>query len=297
MKLATFTHDGNRRIGVVDGEEIVDLAAAAAGVPTDMRSFLQAGQPALEAAAAAATAGGHRIARADVKLEAPVPDPRKFIGIGANYAAHLAEVNQPPVERGGPPLGFIFTKQNSCVNGPYDPIHMPRVSSQLDYEGELGMVIGRRCRHVPKERAAEVIAGYVVANDVSVRDQATGAFSFTLTKSFDTHGPFGPWIVTADEVGDPNNLELRTWVSGEERQHANTKDMVHDCYDLIATLSAVFTLEPGDVIATGTPSGVAIGFDPPKFLKVGDVVRVEIERIGVIENRVIAEPEETARID
>ena len=182
------------------------------------------------------------------------------------------------------------------MTGPSDPIHLPRVSSALDYEGELGFVIGRRCRHVPKGRALEVIAGFLIVNDVSVRDWQFKAPTMTLGKSFDTHGPIGPWIVTPDEIGDPHALSLRTWVNGELRQDSNTKHLLYDCYDQVETLSTVCTLEPGDVLSTGTPSGVGMAKRPPRFLKAEDVVRIEIERIGWIENRVIVEPEETTRI-
>jgi 2-keto-4-pentenoate hydratase/2-oxohepta-3-ene-1,7-dioic acid hydratase in catechol pathway len=162
----------------------------------------------------------------------------------------------------------------------------------LDYEGELGIVIGRRCRHVPRERAHEVIAGYVVVNDVTVRDWQMKAPTMTIGKSFDTHGPIGPWIVTGDELRDPHVLGLKTWVNGELRQNANTSQMVFDCFAQIATLTTAFTLEPGDIIATGTPSGV--GLMQGKFMVPGDVVRIEIDGIGRLENPVIEEPASTA---
>jgi 2-keto-4-pentenoate hydratase/2-oxohepta-3-ene-1,7-dioic acid hydratase in catechol pathway len=188
---------------------------------------------------------------------------------------------------------MFFNKQTSAVTGPYDPIHLPRVSPALDYEGELGFVIGRRCRHVPRDRAHQVIAGYTIVNDVSVRDWQRKSPTMILGKSFDTHAPFGPWIITPDELGDPHKLELRTFVNGEQRQHSNTKNLIFDCYAQVETLSTVFTLLPGTVISTGTPGGVAAAMDPPKWLKVGDVVRIEIEGIGQIENKVIAEPTTT----
>jgi 2-keto-4-pentenoate hydratase/2-oxohepta-3-ene-1,7-dioic acid hydratase in catechol pathway len=174
-------------------------------------------------------------------------------------------------------------------------VHVPRVSHRLDYEGELAFVIGRRCRHVPAARAPEVIAGYVVANDVSVRDWQARSQTVTLGKSWDTHGPLGPWLTTPDEVGDPHALELRTFVNGELRQHSSTKNLVHGCYALVELLSTVCTLEPGDVISTGTPQGVGRWFQPPRWLVPGDVVRVEIERLGFLENPVIEEPADTAR--
>lgn len=285
MKLATFTHQGVTRIGIVNGDAIVDLAAAAPELPREMVAFLAAGEAALERARKAATSP-NRLPLAQVKLEAPIARPPEFLAIGLNYADHIAESRMEK-----PKFPMFFNKQSSCVTGPSDPIHLPRVSTQLDYEGELGFVIGHRCRHVPRDRAHEVIAGYLVVNDVSVRDWQRKAQTMTLGKSFDTHGPIGPWIVTPDEVGDPHVLELKTWVNGELRQHSNTRNLVFDCYAQVETLSTVFTLQPGTIISTGTPAGVAVAMTPPRFLKAGDVVRIEIERVGTIENRVIEEPE------
>jgi 2-keto-4-pentenoate hydratase/2-oxohepta-3-ene-1,7-dioic acid hydratase in catechol pathway len=195
-----------------------------------------------------------------------------------------------------PEFPVFFNKQTTCVTGPGDPIHVPRVSALVDYEGELGIVIGRRCRHVPAARAHEVIAGYTVVNDVTVRDWQFKSPTMTIGKSFDTHGPTGPWVVTADEIADPQDLRLRTWVNDELLQDASTKEMVFDCAQQIETLSTAFTLEPGDIIATGTPAGVGIVRNPPVFLQPGDTVRIEIDGIGVLENPVIAEPDDTAVI-
>lgn len=290
MKLATFTCDGETRLGVVSGGEIADLAAAAPDLPRDLAALLATGPDALERARRAA-ARAPRIDLEEVKLEAPITRPPEFLAIGLNYADHIAESG---MER--PKFPLFFNKQSSCVAGPYDPIHLPRVSAALDYEGELGFVIGRRCRHVPRDRAHEVIAGYLVVNDVSVRDWQFKAQTMTLGKSFDTHGPIGPWLVTPDEIGDPHALELTTRVNGEIRQHSNTKNLVFDCYAMVETLSTVFTLMPGTVISTGTPGGVAFAMKPPRYLKAGDVVKIEIEKIGAIENKVIAEPAATALI-
>jgi len=289
MKLATFTHGATTRIGVVDDTEIIDLAAAAPELPRDMVAFLEAGAPAVEAARRAADGTRGRIRFGEVRVEAPIRRPPKFLAIGLNYADHVAESR---MQR--PEFPVFFNKQSTCVTGPRDPIYRPRVSTMLDYEGELGFVIGRRCRYVPKERAAEVIAGYLVVDDVSVRDWQFRAQTMTLGKSFDTHGPIGPWIVTPDEVGDPHVLELKTWVNGELQQHSNTRELIYDCFDQVATLSAAFTLEPGDVVATGTPGGVGVARG--KFLVSGDVVRIEIEQIGAIENRVVEEPQDVDRI-
>ena len=301
MRLATFSQGSSAaegaavaRVGLVDGDEIVDLGEHASALPSDacahdMASFLAAGAPALEAAGSALSSGKGRRSLVEVELQAPVPRPPEFLAVGLNYADHIEETGRPK-----PEFPVIFNKQISCVTGPGKPVHLPRASYRLDYEGELAFVIGRRCRHVPRERAPEVIAGYTICNDVSVRDWQARAPTMTLGKSWDTHGPIGPTIVTADEVGDPHALDLRTWVNGEERQNSNTRHLIFDCFELVETLSTVFTLEPGTVITTGTPSGVAVGSKPYRWLKVGDRVRIEISGLGALENEVIAEPEDSA---
>lgn len=285
MKLATFTHKGGTRIGVVTEAGIIDLSTAAPDLPTEMCGFLAAGSAAMDAAR---DARGTPIALADAHLEAPVMTPSKFLAIGLNYADHIAESKTKK-----PDMQLWFNKQVSCVNAPGDPIHKPRVSDALDYEGELGMIIGRRCRHVPKERAHEVIAGFCIVNDVSVRDWQFHSQTMTMGKSFDTHGPVGPWLVTPDEIGDPHDLNIRTLVNDEVRQDSNTRHLVFDCYDQIAYLSQAFTLMPGDIISTGTPGGVGVAMQPPSFLKTGDKIRIEIDKIGVIEQEVISEPSDT----
>src|SRR5712692_4783608 len=291
MKLVTFSHGGATRIGVVVDDNVVDLSAAAPELPREMAAFLGEGNAAMERARKAAGQSGNRIALKQVKLEAPIMRPPEFLAVGLNYADHIAETG-----RDKPSFPIFFNKQTSCVNGPYDPIHLPCVSNNLDYEGELGFVIGRRCRHVPRDRAREVIAGYIIVNDVSVRDWQRRAATMTLGKSFDTHAPTGPWLVTPEEIGDPHSLDLRTLVNGEERQHSSTRLLFFNCFEQVETLSTVFTLQPGTIISTGTPGGVAAAMKPPKWLKVGDRVRIEIERIGFIENHVIEEPAETARL-
>ena len=291
MKLATFTHAGSTRIGVVTGDLIVDLAAAAPQLPTEVVAFLEAGEPALESARAAADAAGSTLPLAEVHLESPVLRPPKILAVGLNYADHIAETG-----RDTPKHPLIFNKQSTSAHPPSDPFHLPRASDKLDYEGELGVVIGKRCRHVSRENARNVIAGYTIVNDVSVRDWQIRVPTMTMGKSFDTHCPMGPWIVTEDELPDPHGLELKTWVNGELRQHSNTRHLIFDCFALVEHLSTAFTLEPGDVIPTGTPSGVGIGTRPPRFLVEGDAVRIAIAGIGEIENAVIAEPAETERI-
>jgi 2-keto-4-pentenoate hydratase/2-oxohepta-3-ene-1,7-dioic acid hydratase in catechol pathway len=289
MKLATFNHAGTTRVGVVRGDEVVDLATAAPSLPRDLTAFLAEGSAALTTAREVAASARARLALAAVRLEAPILRPPKFLAIGLNYADHVKESRLE-----APPFPVFFNKQSTCVTGTGRPIHVPRVSALLDYEGELAFVIGRRCRHVPRARAREVIAGFLIVNDVSVRDWQFRAPTMMMGKGFDTHGPLGPWIVTPDEIGDPHDLEIRCFVNGEKRQETNTQHMIFDCFQQIEHLTAAFTLEPGDVISTGTSSGVGIAMKPPKLLQVGDVVRIEINKIGHIENRVIPEPDSTS---
>ena len=284
MKLATFTHGGETRIGVVVGELVVDLSKAAPELPTNMRDFLVAGDPAMEMAREAQTASEHALAVVDVELGAPVANPGKILAIGLNYADHIEETGGET-----PKVQMWFNKQITATNGPYGDINKPSVSDLLDYEGELVFVVGKRAKHVPRDRAHEVIAGYCCGNDVSVRDWQMRSQTMQIGKSFDTHAPLGPWMVTPDEVGDPHDLGLRTYVNGEKRQDTNTQHMVFNCFDQIAHLTQAFTLEPGDVIYTGTSSGVAVAQNPPPWLVVGDLVRIEIENIGYIENNVVME--------
>ena len=282
MKLATFTHDGTTRIGSVEGDEIVDLTAG--GAPTSMLALIEGGDDALATARSAAQSGP-RLALADVRLEAPIGRPPKILAVGLNYRAHAAECGLDP-----PAIPVIFNKQSTSANGPFDDVHVPPDSVQIDYEGELAIVIGKRCRRVSRQDAASVILGYTVANDATVRDWQLRVPTMTMGKSWDTHCPFGPWIVTADEVADPHKLALRTLVNGEVRQEAETSDLIFDCYEVIEHLSTAFTLEPGDLILTGTPSGVAIFREGQPWLKAGDIVEVEIEGLGAIRNKMVAEP-------
>jgi len=294
VKLATFTHAGETRIGVARDDGVVDLAAAAPSLPRDMIGLLEAGEPALEAARRAARSATQQIPFAALRLRAPILRPPKFLAIGLNYADHIAEARPAGYE--APAYPIFFNKQSTCVIGHGEAIHLPRASLRLDYEGELAFVIGRRCRHVPRERAHEVVAGWLVCNDVSVRDWQRRTPTMTMGKSFDTHGPIGPWLVTPDEVGDPHGLAVRTWVNDELRQDSNTKHLIHDCWAQIEHLTTAFTLEVGDVLSTGTPAGVGGAMNPPKWLHAGDRVRIEVERVGVLENAVIDEPADTARI-
>jgi 2-keto-4-pentenoate hydratase/2-oxohepta-3-ene-1,7-dioic acid hydratase in catechol pathway len=228
------------------------------------------------------------VALKETRLLAPVARPGKVMAIGLNYADHIRETGQKM-----PPNQIWFTKAVTSINGPYDPIELPTASAQVDYEAELVLIIGQRCKQVSKERAAEVVFGYCCGNDVSVRDWQMQTTQWVLGKSFDTHAPIGPWIVTADELGDPHTMGIRCLVNGELRQNSNTGNLVFNVYDQIAHLSRAMTLEPGDVIFTGTPGGVGLAMRPPQWLKSGDKVRVEIDRIGAIEG--IMRPESAAR--
>jgi 2-keto-4-pentenoate hydratase/2-oxohepta-3-ene-1,7-dioic acid hydratase in catechol pathway len=286
MRLVTFRHHHHTRLGRLAGDAVVDLAAASPALPTDMLAFLAAGP---EALAMARDARGHELPLADVELLAPIPRPPKILAIGLNYADHAAESGQEI-----PQYPKVFNKQSTSVVGPGASVHVPRVSPLVDYEGELAIVIGRRCRHVPRADASRVIAGYTIANDVTVRDWQLREPTWTMGKSFDTHCPLGPALVTPDEILDPSQLELRTFVNGERRQQSNTDQLIFDGAALIEFLSTAFTLEPGDVICTGTPGGVGMLMSPPRWLAPGDVVRVEIEGLGVLENPLIAEPSSEA---
>jgi 2-keto-4-pentenoate hydratase/2-oxohepta-3-ene-1,7-dioic acid hydratase in catechol pathway len=281
MKLATFTYQNQTRIGAVIENQIVD-GVGDATLPTDMIAFLEQGDGALQKMQALISSETHRIPLADVELLAPIPRPRKYLGIGLNYADHVDETG---LEK--PEYPMFFTKQSSCVIGDGAAIEMPAVSEKVDYEGELAFVIGKRCKNVSVENAHEVIAGFTIANDVTVRDWQFRSPTWTLGKSFDTHGPIGPWIVTADEIENPHALNLKTWVDDELRQDSNTRHMIFNCYEMIAYLSQAMTLEVGDVITTGTPSGVGVKMKPRGYLKAGQVVKIEIEGIGTLVNRVI----------
>lgn len=288
MKLATYSFGSTSSIGRVEGDYVLDLSAALPPGCTTMLDVLRAGPALLDQLETANLANARKLRLDQVKLAAPIANPQKFLAIGLNYQDHLEEV----LARGGkaPESQLWFNKQVSCITGPYDPIQRPRVSDRLDYEAELGVVIGKRCRHVKPENALDVVAGYVVMNDVTARDWQRKSPTWTLGKSFDTHGPLGPWISTKRDVPDPQALQVRLWVNGQQRQQMSTARMVYPIADQIAYLSTVMTLEPGDLLATGTSKGAGWGMDPPVFLQPGDVVRVEIEGIGHIENTVVDEP-------
>lgn len=283
MKLITFTYQAMTRIGAVVDTQVVD-GLADSTLPLDMITFLEQGEVALAKMQRLIDSGQHRLNLSDVQLLAPIPRPRKYLGIGLNYADHIDETN---LEK--PEYPVFFTKQSSCVVGPDANVVLPRISEKMDYECELAFVIGKKCKHVSLEDAPKVIAGFMIANDITMRDWQFRSPTWTLGKSFDTHGPLGPWLVTSDEIANPHNLNLKTWVDDELRQNSNTQHMIFNCYEMIAYLSQAMTLEVGDVITTGTPSGVGVKMKPRGYLKAGQVVKIEIDGLGTLKNVVVDE--------
>ena len=285
MKLARFTVNGQTTIGAVLGDQIIEIARLDPAAPTTIRELLAVGVAGRRRIADAllSAPAGHPLSA--VRLEAPIPDAQKYLAIGMNYHDHAEEAARAGIAV--PKNQLWFNKQVSCITGPYDPIYKPRVSEKMDYEAELGVVIGKRCRYVSEADARSVVGGYFVSNDVTARDWQFKSATFTLGKSFDSHGPIGPWITTDDEVADPHDLQMTLWVNGEQRQAASTGGMIYNIWQQIHELSQVMTLEPGDLIATGTCANVGIALG--KFLQPGDVVKVAIDGLGHIENRVEAE--------
>jgi 2-keto-4-pentenoate hydratase/2-oxohepta-3-ene-1,7-dioic acid hydratase in catechol pathway len=277
--------DDMPRTGLVAGDEVVDLTDPVIGLPGDMVALLALGAAASPQLNRAPASRARRVPIPAARLTAPVVRPPSFLAIARNFDAHIEELGH---ER--PDFQTWFSKQPTCVVGPGAAIEVPAASSCVDYEGELGMVIGRRCRHVPADRALEVVAGFTVVNDVSVRDWQWRSPTMMMGKGFDTHGPTGPFIVTTDEVADPQGLGIRTTVNGELRQDGNTADMIFTCAQMIEHLSTAFTLEVGMLISTGTPAGVAAGEDPPRWLAAGDTVTVVVEGVGELTNGVVDEP-------
>jgi len=279
MKLVTFEEGRSTRIGVLTDGGIVDLSRASPSLPKVMIALIEAWGILKEKVSNIVSTASEYIPLESVHLLAPVLRPSKIMAIGLNYAAHIEEAGMKIPQR-----QTWFSKQINAVSGPYDPIELPIASEQLDYEAELVVVIGRRAKHVERAAALSYVFGYCIGNDVSVRDFQAHSSQWVVGKSFDTHAPYGPWITTSDELDDPQTLGVRCFVNGQPRQIANTDQMIFKISDQIVYLSQAMTLEAGDVIFTGTCEGVGIGFKPPKWLRVGDRCRVEIDRLGVIEN-------------
>ena len=283
MKLATYVQDGATKLGLVEGDQIFDLAGYVPDLPADMVALI-ASWDRFKAAVASRPASVKGQPLSSVTLKAPVARPGKIMAIGLNYADHIEETGlAKPVHQ------VWFTKAVTSINDPYATVEKPKASTQLDYEVELVAIIGKGGRHISAADAPKHVFGYCVGNDVSARDWQLQTPQWALGKSFDTHGPIGPWIVTTDEITDPHTLGLRCLINGEVRQSSNTKHLVFNIWDQIAHLSKAMTLEPGDVIFTGTPGGVGVAMKPPHFLEPGDVMRCEIDRIGALDNKVVAE--------
>lgn len=286
MKLLTFIAGGQARPGVADGEAVVDLAAA--GLPVDengdLLRIVRGGDAMLDRVRAAIDSPNRRdFHLSEVKLCAPIFQPSKIVAVGLNYIDHCKEAGLPV-----PPEPVLFSKFPSSVTGPYDELRWPEsVSREVDYEVELAIVIGRRGRNIAAENALDYVCGYSVVNDVSARDQQfANAKQWDRSKSFDTFCPWGPWIVTRDEIPDPHDLTVRTILNGREMQNSNTKNLIFNVNQIIAYASQGTTLLPGDLIPTGTPFGVGFSRKPPVFLQHGDVCECEVERIGRIINKV-----------
>ncbi|MXV87130.1 MAG: fumarylacetoacetate hydrolase family protein [Acidimicrobiales bacterium] len=280
MRIARHLLDGQPALAIVTDDGLATLHIE----HTDLPSLLASSDGDL-AAHVQAQATGSVTPLAEAELLSPVGRPPAILAVGLNYRAHAAEGGREP-----PKVPIIFNKHHNCIVGPGHPIHLPAAAPDMvDYEGELAVVIGRAARAVSASDAPGYIAGYTIMNDVSVRDWQRRSPTMTMGKSWDTHGPCGPWMVTADSL-DPHSCRLVTEVSGDVRQDANTDDLIFDCYAIVEHLSTAFTLDPGTIIATGTPAGVGAFTDPPALLRDGDEVSITIEGIGTLTNPVIAEP-------
>ena len=290
MKLVTFSHDGRLRLGAFqpgsNEQKIVDLNRADPQLPDNMLAFLEAGQPAQSLAqrALAAPPPAAVFERTAIKLKAPVPRPGKIICLGLNYRDHAIESGLAI-----PTYPVVFAKFANVVIGPGEAIVLPKISQEVDYEAEFGVVIGKRGRAIAEADALNYVAGYLPFHDVSARDYQMRTSQWVIGKTFDTFGPMGPALVTADEIPDPHDLNIQLSIGGEVLQSSNIRHLIFPVEQIIYHLSAVMTLEPGDVIATGTPAGVGTSRTPKRYLKAGDVVRIEIERLGTLENPVVAE--------
>ncbi|WP_134698609.1 fumarylacetoacetate hydrolase family protein [Ammoniphilus sp. YIM 78166] len=307
MKLVTFQINGFSRIGYLNDNQVIDLnyayqallesqgqirvkQIAEAYIPPSMVEFLQGCEQSMSLAKEAiAFVQNHAgtfpypvlHSAADVRMEAPVQNPGKMICVGHNYREHILEMG-----RDLPPYPVVFAKFANTIIGPEDDIPFYPVSEQLDYEAEFAFVVGKRARNVTADQALDYVAGYTIVNDVTYRDIQRRTIQWLQGKTVEGSAPMGPWLVTGDEIGNPAGLEVVLTVNGEERQRSNTENLVFTVPYLVEFLSGLMTLEPGDVILTGTPGGVGVARDPQVFLKDGDVVRIEIDRIGVLQNQV-----------
>ncbi len=285
MRLVTYEAKGNARVGVLDGDEIVDLKAIAPDLPDTLKAVIAAGLPAGLADRVRGAPAKARIKRSNAKLLLPISDPGKIVCVGLNYHDHAAETGQAV-----PTFPPLFLRATTSLAGPEEPMVVPKVSEELDFEAELTIVIGRTCRHVSQAEALDYVFGYTCFNEGSVRYYQRKSTQWTGAKNFDRTGPLGPWITTADEVPvGADGLRVRTVLNGEVMQNASTASMIFKCAEIVSTISSIMTLEPGDLIPTGTPAGVGMGRKPPIWLKPGDVVTVSVEDIGELTSGVVAE--------
>ncbi len=285
MRFVTFEEAGTARVGIVVGDRVVPLSDIGPDAPSTLKAVIAAGADEAWQAKAERAADTSGRPLADLKLLVPVPDPGKIMCIGLNYHDHAEETGQAV-----PTYPPVFMRCTTSLANPGEAMVVPKCSDQLDYEAELTIVIGKRCRHVPEAEALDYVFGYTMMNEGSVRDYQKKSTQWTGAKNFDRTGPVGPWITTADEVPPgASGLRIRTIVNGEVMQDADTAGMIFNVAQIVSTLSEIMTLEPGDLIPTGTPAGVGMGRRPQVWLKPGDEVTVEVEGVGALTNPVVAE--------
>jgi 2-keto-4-pentenoate hydratase/2-oxohepta-3-ene-1,7-dioic acid hydratase in catechol pathway len=283
MKLVNFLYKGEKNVGALLDDGVCSFKSISDKYSISMLEFIEQIHELSPEVSNFIDSNPEVIPLSEIEFLPVIERPGKVLAVGLNYKDHAKETGMDL-----PEVPMIFTKQSTSVLGHQGEIHKPKVSDAVDYEGEMAFVIGKKCRHVSKEEALDVIAGVTICNDVSVRDWQIASPTFTMGKSFDTHCPIGPYIVTMDEISDIHNLKIKTYVNDELRQDSCTDQLIFDCFDLIEHITKAFTLEPGDIIATGTSSGVGVVLG--KYLIPNDVVRIELENVGTLENKVILEP-------
>jgi len=283
MKLVNFLYKGEKNIGALLDDGVCSFKSISDKYYMSMLEFIEQIDDLSPKVSKFINSNPEVIPLSEIEFLPVIERPGKVLAVGLNYKDHAKETGMDL-----PKVPMIFTKQSTSVLGHQGEIHKPKVSDAVDYEGEMAFVIGKKCRHVSKEDALDVIAGVTICNDVSVRDWQIASPTFTMGKSFDTHCPIGPYIVTMDEISDIHNLKIKTYVNDELRQDSCTDQLIFDCFDLIEHITKAFTLEPGDIIATGTSSGVGVVLG--KYLVPNDVVRIELENVGTLENKVVLEP-------
>nr|GIR52061.1 MAG: hypothetical protein CM15mP61_07700 [Gammaproteobacteria bacterium] len=283
MKLVNFLYKGEKNIGALLDDGVCSFKSISDKYSMSMMEFIEQIDDLSPKVSKFINSNPEVIPLSEIEFLPVIERPGKVLAVGLNYKDHAKETGMDL-----PKVPMIFTKQSTSVLGHQGEIHKPKVSDAVDYEGEMAFVIGKKCRHVSKEDALDVIAGVTICNDVSVRDWQIASPTFTMGKSFDTHCPIGPYIVTMDEISDIHNLKIKTYVNDELRQDSCTDQLIFDCFDLIEHITKAFTLEPGDIIATGTSSGVGVVLG--KYLVPNDVVRIELENVGTLENKVVLEP-------